>query len=128
VAELSALQDVVEDIRNRRATLVAASPQLPEFLMQTVQKHHLRFNLLHDAGNSVARQFNLVWQLPEDLQEIYRGFNIDLEKFNGNQSWELPMPARFIIDKDGIIRAAAVYPDHTDRPEPESIIEVLDKL
>jgi len=119
---------VVEDIRNRRATLVAVSPQLPEFLMQTVQKHHLRFNLLHDSGNQVARQFNLAWSLPAELRDIYRGFGIDLEKFNGDDSWELPMPARFIIDGDGTIRDAAIFPDHTDRPNPESIITVLDSL
>jgi len=96
--------------------------------METVQKHHIRFNLLHDSDNTVAKLFNLAWQLPEDLQEIYRGFGIDLEKFNGNNSWELPMPARFIIDTNGTIRDAAVYPDHTDRPEPESILSVLDQL
>ena len=96
--------------------------------METVQKHHLRYNLLHDENNSIARLFNLVWQLPEDLQEIYKGFGIDLERFNGNTAWELPMPARFIIDRDGIIRDAAVYPDHTERPEPESIMTVLDNL
>lgn len=96
--------------------------------METVQKHHLRYNLLHDENNSIARQFNLAWQLPEDLQEIYKGFGIDLERFNGNAAWELPMPARFIIDRDGIIRDAAVYPDHTERPEPESIMTVLDNL
>jgi len=128
VAELSALQDVVEEIRNRRATLVAVSPQLPDFLMQTVQKHHLRYNLLHDAGNHVARSFNLVWQLPADLQEVYRGFGKDLGKFNGDDSWELPMPARFVIDRAGVIRDAAVYPDHTERPDPQSIITVLDSL
>ena len=69
-----------------------------------------------------------MWQLPEDLREIYQGFGIDLERFNGNDTWELPMPARFIIDRDGIIRDAAVYPDHTDRPEPDSIMTVLDSL
>jgi len=107
---------------------VAVSPQQPRFLESTVQKHHLRFNLLNDESNTIARQFNLVWQLPEDLQEIYKGFGIDLERFNGNDSWQLPMPARFIIDQSGIIRDAAVYPDHTDRPDPESILSVLDGM
>ncbi len=107
---------------------MAVSPQLPRFLDATVRKHHLRFNLLHDEGNAIARQFSLAWRLPEDLCAIYREFGIDLERFNGSDSWELPMPARFIIDRNGIIRDAAVYPDHTDRPEPESIMDVLDGL
>ena len=106
---------------------MAVSPQQPRFLDATVQKHHLRFNLLHDENNTIARQFNLVWQLPEDLQEIYKGFGINLERFNGNDSWQLPMPARFIIDRSGIIRDALVYPDHTDRPDPESILTVEGK-
>jgi len=96
--------------------------------MEIVQKNHIRFNLLHDQDNNAARKFNLAWQLPKELQDIYREFGIDLEKFNSNSAWELPLPARFIIDMDGIIRDAKAYPDHTDRPEPESILEILDSM
>jgi len=128
VAELSALQEIVEDIRKRKGTLLAVSPQKPEFLQAAIRKHHLRFNLLQDIGNAVARQFNLTWQLPDDLREVYLGFDIDLARFNGDNSWQLPMPARFIIDKDGIIRAADVFPDHTDRPDPETTITILDSI
>ncbi len=88
----------------------------------------LTIELLTDHGNLTAMKFNLVFQLPEDLRNVYRGFNIDLEKFNGDDSWTLPMPARYLIDNSGIIRAADVNADYTVRPEPGDTITALKAL
>ena len=119
---------MVEEIRNRGASLVAISPQKPEFLMDVVRENHIRFNLLFDEDNVVAREYNLAWTLPKDLREIYLEFGLDLEKYNGNAKWELPMPARFVIDRAGVVRESKVSPDHTERPEPATVLDVLDGL
>jgi len=104
------------------------SPQLQEFISKFVREKALTLEFLNDSGNRVAGLFNLVVQLPEDLRNVYRGFKIDLEKFNGNDSWMLPMPARYVIDKSGIIRAADVHADYTVRSDPEDTIQALKAL
>jgi peroxiredoxin len=76
----------------------------------------------------VAETYGLVYTFPEDLKEVYLGFGIDLSRFNGDDSWTLPMPGRFVIDRSGIIRYAEVNPDYTVRPEPEETVPVLKKL
>ncbi len=81
--------------------------------------------MLSDPGNRVARKFSLVFQLPEDLRKAYLSFGVDLEKINGDESWTLPMPARFVIDQSGIIRSADVSTDYTIRPEPSNTVKVL---
>lgn len=91
-------------------------------------QHTLGFDLLSDRGNEVAGRFGLVFRLPEDLRALVAKFGIDLEKFNGDPSWTLPMPARFVIDRGGIVRAADADPDYTRRPEPSKTVEVLRAL
>jgi peroxiredoxin len=84
--------------------------------------------ILSDPGNRVAAKFNVVFALPEDLRKVYLGFGIDLAKFNGDETWTLPMPARFVIDTAGIIRAVDVNADYTVRPEPSNTVEVVRSL
>lgn len=107
---------------------MAISPQLPQHSKDVVERHRLAFPVLSDAGNRVAKQFGLVFRLADDLQQVYGTFNIDLPKVNGDDSWTLPMPARFVIDRSGIIRAAEASPDYTHRPEPADTVEVLKTL
>lgn len=89
------------------------------------RKLNLSFPILSDEDNALAVQFGLVFTLPQELREVYLSFGIDLERHNGNNSWTLPMPARYLIDRDGLIVDAAVNVDYTTRPEPQ---ETLDKL
>jgi peroxiredoxin len=89
------------------------------------EKQRLGFPVLTDVGNAYARGLSLVHRLPDDLQEIYRGFGIVLPDFNGDESWELPMAARLVIDREGVIRSVECDPDYTRRPEVEPTIEVL---
>ncbi len=81
--------------------------------------------MLRDAGNQVAAKYGLVFTLPDDLREIYLKFGIDLARGNGDGTWRLPIPARFVIDRQGIIRAADADPDYTRRPEPAQTVESL---
>jgi len=91
-------------------------------------KLQLAFPLLQDAGNRLAAEFGVVRTVPEELLEAYRGFGIDLERINGEASGTLPMPARYIVGSDGIIRHTAVNLDHTRRPEPAETVTLLREL
>ena len=86
------------------------------------------FEALRDHGHQVAAKYGLVFTLPEDLRGIYLKFGIDLAKGNGDGTWRLPIPARFVIDRAGIIHAADADPDYTTRPEPAKTVEVLKTL
>ena len=104
------------------------SPQLEKYTRQVVKKHHLTFRVLGDPGNTVATRFGLVFTLPEDLRGIYKKFGIDLERFNGDDAWQLPMPGRFILDRQGTIIQRDVHPDYTKRPEPAEIIDIVTSI
>ena len=110
------------------AELLTISPQQPEFNRELIKEKNLTFDLLSDSGNRVAETYGLVYAFPEDLKKIYLQFGIDLGKYNGDESWTLPMPGRYVIDRSGIIRYAEVNPDYTVRPEPEEVIDVLKGL
>ena len=92
------------------------------------EKHDLKFEVLNDRGNLVAKSYGLVFTLPDDLKEVYLQLGIDLSKYNGDNSWTLPMPASYVIDQSGTIRSAEIEPDYTIRPEPEETIKFLEKL
>lgn len=126
--ELVALQGILEEVKGLGASLVAISPQLAEHSRELIERRHLTFPILRDAGNEVAAAFGLRFALPEYLRTIYRAFPLDLAQVNGEESWTLPMPARFIIDREGIVRAAESDPDYTTRPEPATTVDVLRAL
>ena len=126
--ELDALQEVIGDIKSLGANLTAISPQLPEFSRELISQKNLTFDLLSDPGNNVAKTFGIVFTFAEDLKNLYQKFSIDVAKHNGDDSWTLPMPARFIIDRDSIIRYAEVDPDYTVRPEPGHTMDALKAL
>jgi peroxiredoxin len=123
-----ALQAIVPEIAALGANLVAISPQLPEHNRELIRSRKLTFEILTDRGNEIAARFGLRFQLPDYLRQLYGTFPLDLEKFNGDASWTLPIPARFLVDQQGIIRAAESDPDYTTRPEPEATLEALRAL
>ena len=81
--------------------------------------------MLSDPGNGWAREAGLVFAFPDDLREVYLSFGLDLPAHNGDDSWELPMPLRAVVDPSGVIRSLDVDPDYTVRPEPEATVEAL---
>lgn len=123
--ELYALQKKYDEIRALGAELVAVSPQVPEKNAEVKSKHRLDFPVLSDRGNAYARQLGIVHGLPENLREVYRIFGIVLPDFNGDDTWELPLATRIVVDGRGRIRSVAADPDYTHRPEPEESLEVL---
>ncbi len=107
---------------------MAISPQREEFSRQLIKKHHLTFPVLRDEGNAYAERLGLKYPFPDYLREVYLTFPIDLERYNGDASWTLPMPGRFVVDPKGTVRAAEVNPDYTVRPEPSETLEAVKKL
>lgn len=107
---------------------MAISPQLPDNSLSTAEKLVLDFALLSDAGNRVAGDFGLVFKLSEKIQKIYRNFGIDLPAANGDESFQLPVPATYVVAQNGIIHSAYINADYTYRLEPEKIIAELKKL
>ena len=125
VGQLQALNQMVAHIRRAGANLVAISPQTVQQSFFMADQHKLEFPLLSDSGNQVARQFGLVYRGPEEQQAIYRRAFVNLALANGDESWELPIPATYIIDKTGTILFASANADYTDRPEPSTIVDRL---
>ena len=122
------MQRSLPEIKSLGAELVTISPQLPDNSLSTAEKLALDFEVLSDVGNKVARNFGLVFKLTEKMQEIYKNFGIDLVLANGDQSYELPIPATYVIAQDSIIQLASADADYTNRLDPEIIIAELHKL
>ncbi len=125
--QLAALQAVHSQIAATGASLVAISPQTQKHSYMTRDMHALRFPVLSDPGNSVARRFGIVYRLSPELRRMYESIMTKLPGYNGDQSWELPMPATYIIEPDGTICFARVDPDWRERAEPDEIISVLEQ-
>lgn len=107
---------------------MALSPQLPEHSAKIAQRHKLAFDVLSDQGLEYAEQLGLVFTLPDDLKEVYQGFGLDLPRFNGDDSWQLPLPARLIVGGDGVVRDVEASADYTDRPEPAATVARLREM
>lgn len=93
-----------------------------------IERHGLDFDLLRDAGNDYAAQLGLRFVVSPELQAVYLSVGIDLPKHNGESSWTLPVPARLVIDSEGVVRAADIDVDYTRRPEPDKTLADLDAL
>ena len=108
--------------------MVAVSPQTPDNSVSTAERMTLTFEVLSDVGNRVARQFGIVFVLSEELRPIYANFGIDIPATNGDDTFELPIPATYVIDRDRKIRKAFVDADYTQRVDPEIVISVLEAI
>jgi len=126
--ELRALQQALPDIQAQGATLVAISPQTPDNSLSTAEKHDLSFEVLSDVGNRVARQFGVVFTVPETLRPVYESLGVDLPAYNGDDSFELPVPATYVVNTDGTIAQAFVNADYKQRQDPEAIVATLKQL
>jgi peroxiredoxin len=126
---LRGFQRVLPRLQELGAQIVAISPQLPDNSLSTQEKNKLAFPVLSDAGNKVARQFGIVFELSDKLLEWYRQFGHPLEEANGEGGKrELPVPATFLVDRKGIIRLAHVDVDYTRRLDPDDVIGTLKGL
>jgi peroxiredoxin len=127
--DLQALQAALPAVTEHGAQLVAISPQTQSNSRKSQRDNKVTFPILSDPGNEVAARFGLRFALPDYLVELYRDtFKNDLTRINGDPSWTLPMPARYVLGTDGVIAYAEVNPDYTQRPDPEELLPVLAKM
>jgi peroxiredoxin len=125
VGQVEAMNLIVPEIQQAGASLIVISPQTVQQSYFMRDQHKLRFSLLSDAGNTVARQFGLVYKVPDYQQALYKRVFVNLPHANGDDSWELPIPATFILDRDGAVLYASANEDYTERPEPSEILQTL---
>jgi peroxiredoxin len=126
--DLSALEEARAELELRGASLVAISEQTAPNSRKSQRQNGLGFPILGDHGGEVAAQFGVRWTLPNYLREVHKALGADLTQFNGEDSWTLPMPARYVIAQDGTIAYAEVNADYTRRPEPSAVFPVLEQL
>jgi peroxiredoxin len=126
--DLQALEEVRTEIEARGAFLVAVSQQTAANSRKAQRTNKLGFPIVGDKDGELAAKFGIRWHLPDDVQAVHKQLGADLVAFNGEDSWTLPMPARYVIGQDGVIAYAEVNPDYTRRPEPSDVFAVLDQL
>lgn len=122
--EIRAMQRELASAEAAGVTLVAISPNTPDESLGLIDKADLTFSVLSDAENAVAKQFNLVYQMEEGLVDLYRDQGRDIAAMNDSEVWELPVPATYVIDRDGVIRYAFVDLNHRARAEPADVVAV----
>ena len=127
VGQMEAMNLVLPQIELTGAALVVISPQTVKQSFFMHDQHKLRFPLLSDAGNKVARQFGLTYRVPASQETVYRRAFVNLPFTNGDESWELPIPATYILDRGGTVLYASASEDYTERPEPGDVVRVLEE-
>lgn len=126
--ELQALQALLPEIKSLGASLIGISPETPDNSLTTAEKHQLEFDVLSDVGNKTARDYGLIFTVYEEMRPLYLKWGLDVPASNGDDSWELPVPATYIIDSNCVVHAAHVDKDYTRRMEPEQILTALRNL
>ncbi|MBC8130584.1 MAG: AhpC/TSA family protein [Rhizobiaceae bacterium] len=125
---LRAYAAALPEIEAAGGTIVAVTPELPENASKTADANGVGFPIAIDRGNAFSRSLGLVFALPEGLRPLYRQIGIDLAAQNGEDSHELPIPATYVLDGDGVIRWAFVEADFTQRADPTHVVRALKAL
>ena len=123
--ELKALQNALSEINAKGYELVAITPETPDNSLSTQEKNELKFSVLSDIDNKYAKEAGLVFQMQEDLRAIYHEFGLDIPKHNGNQDYELPMPATYVVYSEGEIIYSFVAEDYSERADPVDVLKAL---
>lgn len=125
---LRKLQKKLPEIEALGATLVAISPQTGDNTVKTSKKHKVKFQILSDIDNKIGRKYGLVYTASEEYVKFLKNFFIDIAEYNGNNKYELPITATYIINTDRSIFYAFIDPDYRKRAKPEVLIEQLKRL
>ncbi|MEX2444070.1 MAG: peroxiredoxin-like family protein [Alkalispirochaeta sp.] len=128
--ELKALHMALPQIEQRGARLVAISPQVIEKSMTMAERLLLDYSILSDEGNAAAQEYGLAFEIPEEFRE-FREFHdgmVNLEEFNADLRYLLPIPATYVIDRSGIVRSSYVDPDYTGRADLAEVLDALDEI
>lgn len=123
--ELRAYKELLPQIKEAGANLVAISPELPDTSMSLMEKHELEFEVLSDVNNAFAKELGLVFRVDDALLAVYESFGINWDEAQGNTNKEIPIPATYVIDTDGSVLLASVDTDYTKRLEPSIALEAI---
>ncbi len=123
--ELSRLQDSLELIKEKGATLIAISPEKPENISKTIEKTKASYSIVYDEGAKIMKAYDVEFEVPENTVTRYRNSGIDLSKLNTEDGKYLPVPAVYVIDKESTVIYRFFEPDYKKRP---SVKEILEKL
>ncbi len=123
--QLRSYQALLPELASLGVSLLAISPQLPDGSLSTAERESLTFDVLSDVGNDVARRFGLVYSLPQELRDALRSNGKALPGINGDDSWELPVPATYIIAQDQRISLAFVEIDYRKRLAPQQLLDAV---
>ena len=126
--QLRAYQRILPAIRELAAQLIAISPQAPDASLTTAEKNALEFEVLSDVDAKVAGAYRILFNLSERLKAAYLGMGRDLSADNADGQWHLPIPATYVIGRDGRVKLAYIDPEYRNRLEPSQIIDALKKL
>lgn len=128
--ELHALQELLPDLREAGASLVAISPQTPDDALTATEKQGLEFDVLSDADQNVAKEYRVHYRIPAPVEQIsLEMLNNDVSQRNADGTWNLPIPATFVLDSEGVVRARHVSANYmTSRMEPAEIIAALEEI
>src|ERR1700751_2894678 len=126
--ELEALQGIHSEVRSLGAQIVVLTPELERYTRALHKKLNLTYDILTDLHLKTAEEFRLVFTLPAYLRDLYKSFGNALDRFHDEPDYRLPIPGRYVIDKQGIIRAADVNADYTIRLEPAETLRELQNL
>lgn len=125
--ELRAYQRLLPEIRNAGGQLIAISPQAPDTSLSTAEKNALAYPVLSDVNTDAARGFGILFTLPDYLQKLYSSLGHGMDVVNANGQWTLPLPATYVIGKDGVIIAHHVDTDYRKRMEPQAALDAIVK-
>ena len=125
--ELRAWQQQLDALARLGATLVAVSPQTPDNSLSTAEKNELAYPVLSDSSLAAAGGFGVAFEMPQALIDLYRGVGNDLAVLNGNDRWVLPVPATYVVGRDGRIAFAHVEADYRERAEPTAVMKQVER-
>jgi peroxiredoxin len=126
--ELEALKEIDSEVQALRARIVVLTPELERYTRALRKKLNLPFDILTDLHLKTAEQFGLVFTFPDYLRDLYQSFGSTLDRFHDESKYRLPIPARYIVDTNNLIRAADVNADYTIRPEPSETLRLLKEI
>lgn len=113
-------------IRSLGADLIAVSPESPDNTMTMAEKHAIPIDILSDATSEALKKYRLWYAVPAEVKTLYlEKFGLNLEKYNGEGRWELPVPATYVLDSEGVVRAGEADPDYTVRMEPADVVAAI---
>jgi peroxiredoxin len=126
--ELEALKEIDSEVQALGARIVVLTPELERYTRALRKKLNLPFDILTDLHLKTAEQFGLVFTFPDYLRDLYKSFGSTLDRFHDESVYRLPVPARYIVDSNNLIRVADVNADYTIRPEPSETLKLLKEI